>query len=1184
MAGPSPATQPSPAEGARPRGDREGEDGDYAHESGLSIPSSANDGSELLSQPPPPLAQAPHPQQSPTASPSEALGANISNPVPAAAKKGHVKFSRKDASTKDVRDPRDSRDSTTAARSASPATPAAAIDPLSHHIFVRTNTDRSLAARLRNPTRPDSPAGEALPRPSSDLSSKHSTPQPDASREKKKGPSFLSRLSMIGAKKKGDDILDDESEISEHRTEGVNAIAFTSALGAGYIPLHKEPPRYIRVRAHNKKIREFNRIFLAQALVGTEAVSRDAAVDPAEPTSKKGPASGGPIWSIEFSRDGKYLATGGRDSVVRIWAVIATNEDRKTYEEEEKATTGNEECLSAPVFRKKPIRTFTGHTGDILDLSWSKNNFLLSSSMDKTVRLWHVSRSDCLCTFKHQDFVTSIAFHPRDDRFFLAGSLDSVLRLWSIPDKAVAYSAQLSDIVTAVAFSPDGRTAIAGCFNGFCIFYETEGLRCLTQIHVRSSRGRNAKGSKITGIRTMMFPPDKGDGVVKVLITSNDSRIRIYNLGDKSLELKVKGHTNTSNQIRATFSSDGAHVICGSEDRRTYIWSMSAADSENKEKRPCEYFEAHSDVVTEAVFAPTETRRLLQASHDPIFTLCNPPPVTLLSKEESTTAAASSPNKCDAKPEQQQRANNNKKPPEESPAFIARSAHHDGNIIVTTDLSGLIKVFRQDCAFAKRRHELWETGSTFSRRALGGGGGYRDSLLGRTGSVVTRTSASSRDLNSHSRRGSLSHPHGQHGQLHVNSDRINTWRHGVEGNPSQQGRPVSIALSSSTPAARSERSLSPSKMARGATPTATAAASTSAVGVTPNSASAASEARRQPYYANNANANASASANANATPTIPWPASPTSSVATTTGGGGGQQQAQTQTPSVPPTPSFSFRSFDDEVAEREEENPLQLDPAGASYSFWTFGKWRNLGLQSSAARSGGPPTPSPAPASGQTAGQPAAAAVSSQHARSSSTPLAPMLRGKNRRRSSAVAAAAAGEEGEAGGDDGGDDARTAAAAADKKKAEKAGRRKSVPVGALIAGSATTTTANEEEKEEAAAREEGESQEQQPGCLPVPGLGPGPGRAGRMGSVVSALSSELTSEGDGEGDEGEDPRTKMQCPKCGGREFRAKKKLGVGMGLGGIGMGMGLGMGRAGGEKQKEILLCGKCGRLMGTGT
>lgn len=708
---------------------------------------------------------------------------------------------------------------------------------------------------------------------------------------------FLSRLSMIGGKKKEYGLQDDESEISELRTEGANAVAFSSAIGAGgFIPHHKEPPRYIRVRAHNKKIKEFNRMFLAQELVGTQytkddhqAKSINGSVITHGP-GKPEPELGGPIWAAEFSKDGRYLATGGRDRVVRIWTVIASQEDRKAYEEEENAATKMEERLSAPVFRAKPVREFVGHTGDILDLSWSKNNFLLSSSMDKTVRLWHISRQECLCTFKHKDFVTSIAFHPRDDRFFLAGSLDSYLRLWSIPDKAVAYSSQLSDFITAVAFSPDGRTAIAGCLNGFCMFYETEGLKYHTQIHVRSSRGKNAKGSKITGIETMRFPPDAPDGVVKVLVTSNDSRIRIYNLGDKNLELKLKGHANACSQIRATFSDDGNYIICGSEDKRAFVWSTSPILAENKEKRPYEYFEAHSSILTGAIFAPTTARQLLQTSGDPIFTLCNPPPITLLSKEES---AVNQTGESQAQDTQSEGSTKVRKP-DESPGFITRSTHYDGNILVTTDHAGLIKVFRQDCAFTKRRHDNWETGSTFSRK-LG-----RDGLLGRSGSIVTRISASSRDP--HSRRGSLTQPP----QFQVNSDRINTWRHGVEGNPS---RPISIAIS--TPA-RSERSLSPNKTAR--TPV--------------NSANPASEARRQPY------ANASASIG---------PTSPTASIQTNRTD---NRLGLRGDSSVPPTPSFSFRPVD------EEEDELRLDPAGASYSFWNLNKWRNIGPSRSVGSNG----------------------------------------------------------------------------------------------------------------------------------------------------------------------------------------------------------------------------------------
>ena len=77
----------------------------------------------------------------------------------------------------------------------------------------------------------------------------------------------------------------------------------------------------------------------------------------------------------------------------------------------------------APLY-EKPFCELIGHLAPVLDVAWSKSLFLLSSSMDKTVRLWHLSRFECLCYFRHVDFVSAIAFHPRDDRYFVSASLD----------------------------------------------------------------------------------------------------------------------------------------------------------------------------------------------------------------------------------------------------------------------------------------------------------------------------------------------------------------------------------------------------------------------------------------------------------------------------------------------------------------------------------------------------------------------------------------------------------------------------------------------------------------------------------------------------------------------------------------------------------------------------------------
>ncbi|KAJ4363292.1 hypothetical protein N0V85_009324, partial [Neurospora sp. IMI 360204] len=699
------------------------------------------------------------------------------------------------------------------------------------------------------------------------------TPGGDVPKDKSKSKNFFLRsLTLRGrsSSSKYNDFDSDSEFGGDPRMNGFNARVFSQAVG--YTPHHKEPPRYIRTKAANKKERDFGRVFLAQELVGTRPPGYNntqntqqegdkqeggtnkgdapaqggetngmgsrgptVTVSVASASGRKVAKTGGAIWATEFSRDGKYFAAAGKDNVVRVWAVISTPEERRAHEEEEAAANGGNttgERLSAPVFRDRPLREFVGHSGEVLDLSWSKNNFLLSSSMDKTVRLWHISRQECLCTFKHKDFVTRLAFHPRDDRFFLAGSLDTILRLWSIPDKQIAFSAQCPDLITAVAFSPDGKTAIAGLLNGLCLFYETEGLKPQAQVHVRSSRGKNAKGSKITGIQTITVPPpdplkeqspgagtgDEAQGEVKVLITSNDSRVRIYNLRDKSLEIKLKGHDNSVSQIAASFSDDGKYVICGSEDKKAFIWGLNGGQQRaayiDKEKSPYEYFEAHGEMVTTAVFAPTKTRMLLGRSEDPIYDLCNPPPVVLRSAgEEAATASAHSA----AASQTELSSEDHHQPaplpptvptsapiqrPEPSPAYIARSTHYDGNIIVTTDGTGIIKVFRQDCAYTKRKHDSWETGSTFSRKLTSHGGSLYNGRLGRSISVLSRTSAGTGSA-AHSRRGSMSgnnapymvtspvsHASALTQAVNAGSDRILSWRMGIENGADAGGNGV----------------------------------------------------------------------------------------------------------------------------------------------------------------------------------------------------------------------------------------------------------------------------------------------------------------------------------------------------------------------------------------------------------
>ncbi|KAL1297706.1 hypothetical protein AAFC00_006254 [Neodothiora populina] len=676
-------------------------------------------------------------------------------------------------------------------RTTSPDAQSSQIDPLSQYIIRRTTFPQNNPPSLLRPTTSGNSGGSntsddkqaddraesnAAPPRHHHLTSRADTVLSVASKEKKKGVAFLSRI--IDRTKKRDTDDDASSNFSDAqsdlRPEGMEAEVFSQPINnIGYEPRHAQPPAYIRVRSKYKKERDFDRVFLAQELQGSKKPDKqDDAKSIRSVRSRRSFSRARPtetpdtIWAMQFSRDGKYLAAAGHDKIVRIWAVISHPGERRTSMDDSGSdhSHARHTRLSAPVFRNHPVREFEGHTGSVLDLSWSKNNFLLSSSMDKTVRLWHVSRDECLCTFKHNDFVTSIAFHPSDDRFFLAGSLDAKLRLWSIPDKTVAYWNNLSDMITAVEFTPDGKYAIGGCLNGVCMFYETEGLKYQTQIHVRSARGKNAKGSKITKIQAINYPPNSSNRVTKLLITSNDSRIRLYNLRDKSLEIKFKGHINDNSQIRASFSDDARYIACGSEDSKAYIWTLNVEDGEKNHQRPMEYFTVSDTTTTCVAFAPTKTRQLLGRSGDPMYDICNPPPVTLLSREEEHAGSRHSsraPTEDGGSPPASEARY---KRPEESPSYLARASHKNGNIIVTADFEGRIKVFRQDCAWAKRTKDNWDTSSIFTKKSLR-----------RTASIATK--GSSRSLRS--AQGSV--------KTQAPSERILSWRQGITSTPSVAG-------------------------------------------------------------------------------------------------------------------------------------------------------------------------------------------------------------------------------------------------------------------------------------------------------------------------------------------------------------------------------------------------------------
>ncbi|KAI3756339.1 hypothetical protein L1987_56159 [Smallanthus sonchifolius] len=333
----------------------------------------------------------------------------------------------------------------------------------------------------------------------------------------------------------------------------------------------------ILVHANKKKSKELSSVYATQVF----------------------PAHDGTISVLKFSHDGRYLASAGDDGVVRVWAV-SEQEVTKEYDivgndssiyfstnhlsELAPIKVGNEKnrkikksseltCVILPpkVFRilEKPVHEFHGHSGEILSLSWSKKGYLLSSSEDKTVRLWQIGNNECLKVFIHNNFVTCVEFNPVDENRFISGSIDGKVRIWEINGCKVTDWTDNREIVTAVCYYPNGKGCIVGILDGNCSFYDIidEQLHheTVTPVMCKKKWPR-----RITGFQFCPTDPRK------VIVSSADAQVRV--LCGVNVVGKFKGNRNSGSQMSASFTADGKHIVSAGDDSNIYMWNHISSD------------------------------------------------------------------------------------------------------------------------------------------------------------------------------------------------------------------------------------------------------------------------------------------------------------------------------------------------------------------------------------------------------------------------------------------------------------------------------------------------------------------------------------------------------------------------------------------------------------------------------
>ncbi len=188
-------------------------------------------------------------------------------------------------------------------------------------------------------------------------------------------------------------------------------------------------------------------------------------------------ATGHSVKSVVYSPDGRYLASGSRDTTIKIWEV-ATGKQLRTltgyypvnsvvYSPDGRYLAGgswNDTIKIWEVATGKELRNLTGYYLPVNSVVYSPDGrYLASGSRDKTIKIWEVATGKQLRTLTgHSDWVLSVAYSP-DGRYLASGSYDNTIKIWEVATgKELRTLTGHSSGVHSVVYSPDGRYLASG--------------------------------------------------------------------------------------------------------------------------------------------------------------------------------------------------------------------------------------------------------------------------------------------------------------------------------------------------------------------------------------------------------------------------------------------------------------------------------------------------------------------------------------------------------------------------------------------------------------------------------------------------------------------------------------------------------------------------------------------------
>ncbi len=259
------------------------------------------------------------------------------------------------------------------------------------------------------------------------------------------------------------------------------------------------------------------------------------------------------LTSLDFSPDGKWIATSDSGNEVKVWDAATGKKSFSLQGHEDGvqdvtfspdgsqiASASADHTVRLWDFESKKNRlTLRGHLGGVFDVEFSPDGTrLATASDDKTARVWALDREqECLTLAGNMGAIVDLAFSP-DGKRFVSVSLSPLTLLTGVPDGIPWKPGLEADKLNKVAIVRDAANgAERGTLGG----------------HQWSALG-------------VAFSPN-GD---MIATCSDDKTAKVWDAGTYREMYTLRGHTAAVTDV--AFSSEGDRIFTVSRDKTLRVW------------------------------------------------------------------------------------------------------------------------------------------------------------------------------------------------------------------------------------------------------------------------------------------------------------------------------------------------------------------------------------------------------------------------------------------------------------------------------------------------------------------------------------------------------------------------------------------------------------------------------------